>query len=150
MIKKSILPVCMLLPLVFITAALIGRPTSRPTDQLPVVVWGTDEVEQADTLVVYSASWCAPCRAFKKRVLLQLASEGYDVEIRDVDPRSPISKSSVGKCRLVQVKSGQFKPRVVPTMYLFAGKTKMANGSLNTGSSLASFRQRLKKKNTEN
>lgn len=150
MIKKSILPALMLLPLVFILVAVVSQSASRDTDQLPVVVWGTTEVQTADTLVVYSASWCGPCRVFKQRVLLQLASEGYDIEIRDIDPRSPISKSSVGKCRLVQVKSGEFKPRAVPTMYLFAGKTKVANGSLSTRSSLNAFRQRLKKKNTEN
>ncbi len=150
--RKAFLPIVLLFGATIGLALVIGATkNNQPVDQLPGVVWaaGTENVK-ADTLVVYSASWCPPCRAFKSRVLLTLAKEGYDVEIRDIDPGQPIRSSSVGKCRLVRVKKGEFKPRAVPAMYLFSGKTKLANGKLNTRSSLDAFRQRLKKKTTEN
>lgn len=150
--RKAFLPVVLLFGATIGLSFLIGTTkNTTPVDQLPAVVWvqGSEQV-QADALVVYSASWCPPCKAFKKRVLIPLASEGYSVEIRDIDPRRPISKSSVGKCKLTQVKPGDYKPRSVPTFYLFAGSQKVNKGGLSTGSSLDSFRQRLKKKNTEN
>lgn len=126
------------------------NPNPPKPDELPTVVWGVETVDRADTLVVYSASWCAPCRSFKKRILLPLANEGYDIEIRDIDPNNPISASSVGKCRLIRVKKGDYKPRAVPTIYLFAGGIKLSNKGLRPSSSMDQFRRRLKKKNTEN
>lgn len=38
----------------------------------------------AETLVVYSASWCVPCQMMKP-TLLQLKREGYKIVILDVD-----------------------------------------------------------------
>jgi thiol-disulfide isomerase/thioredoxin len=39
---------------------------------------------KADRIVVYSATWCRPCRRLKP-VLLMLQNEGYRVTYRDVD-----------------------------------------------------------------
>lgn len=35
-------------------------------------------------LKYFSASWCGPCRTFKP-IIQEIASEGYDVEILDID-----------------------------------------------------------------
>lgn len=148
---RALLPVSLLLICSIALPVLIAiNPNPPKPDELPTVVWGVETVDKADTLVVYSASWCAPCRSFKKRILLPLAKEGYDIEIRDSDPNNPISASSVGKCRLIRVKKGEYKPRAVPTIYLFAGGIKLANKGLRPSSSMDQFRRRLKKKNTEN
>lgn len=39
---------------------------------------------KADRIVVYSATWCRPCRRLKP-VLLMLQNEGYRVTYRDID-----------------------------------------------------------------
>lgn len=57
---------------------------SSTTSKRPVSVKKKASRGKADRIVVYSASWCRPCRRLKP-VLLMLQNEGYRVTYRDVD-----------------------------------------------------------------
>ncbi len=81
---------------------------------------------KADAVVVYSASWCAPCRRLKP-VLAKLKSLGYKVYVRDYD----------------RLKAGQFKPDRIPAVYLFRGTKLLKSRGLNSNSSLLDFRSKM-------
>jgi len=54
-----------------------------PQDVAPVGLYDLGIVRKADTLVVYTATWCAPCQRLKP-VLAGLKREGYTIIIYDV------------------------------------------------------------------
>jgi thioredoxin 1 len=55
-----------------------------PSSRVPARKARTKPQGKADRIVVYSATWCGPCRRLKP-VLMSLKNEGYKVEYRDVD-----------------------------------------------------------------
>jgi thioredoxin-like negative regulator of GroEL len=81
---------------------------------------------KADAVVVYSASWCDPCRRLKP-VLAKLKSLGYKVYVRDYD----------------KIKAGQFKPDKIPAVYLFRGTKLLKSKGLSSNSSLLDFRSKM-------
>lgn len=83
--------------------------------------------DRGDALVVYSASWCGPCQRLKPK-LIRLKSLGYRVEIRDID----------------KLKPGDYKPKMVPAIYFFDGKKCLWDLGINSESSLADIRHRLR------
>lgn len=85
-----------------------------------------NEQTKADAVVVYSASWCAPCRHLKP-VLTKLKSLGYKVCVRDFD----------------KIKPGEFRPNRIPAVYLFRGTKLLQNRGLNSNSSLQDFRSKM-------
>ena len=60
-------------------SAFAASPPKIATQQLV-----TGSPDKADRLVVYTASWCGPCRKLKP-ILHALTEEGYRVDYLDVD-----------------------------------------------------------------
>jgi thioredoxin 1 len=59
-------------------------PSSRVPARNAPTRQGKTQRGKADRIVVYSATWCGPCRRLKP-ILMSLKNEGYKVEYRDVD-----------------------------------------------------------------
>jgi len=67
---------------------------------------------KADTLVVYSAKWCGPCKAYKP-TLEAIKALGYKVVIVDIDNKT----ASPAEFR-------NFKYKYVPTSFFYNSDTK--------------------------
>lgn len=70
---------------------------------------------KADTLVVYSATWCGPCQAMRP-TWVALRAEGYKVVYVDVDePHKYDGRWPYQTAELVD-RVTQYEPRAVPTV----------------------------------
>ena len=67
----------------------------------------SSQAMKADKIVVYSASWCGPCRKLKP-ILASLKKEGHEVEYLDVDRDAAKLK---------------YHHKAVPTIYFLKGET---------------------------
>ena len=81
--------------------ALGSRVPGSPTASPNTIPYG-----MADQIVVYSATWCMPCRRLHP-VLMSLKQEGYQVTYRDVDGEAD---------------SLEYKYDAVPTIYFVRNK----------------------------
>lgn len=101
--------------------------------------------DKADTLIIYSATWCAPCQKMKP-MLAKLRSQGYRVVSIDTDTHTSKQKMTAWE----KASFLEFEPKKVPTLYWYNSRIKETIGVGHAGSTITTskIKERLWKKSS--